>query len=65
MKLHKTNDWDVHSSRTMSINLKDLKILFNSLALDIEADPNPDPEKINLRDRMDKLIEQGPQQPYG
>ncbi|MEO1258900.1 MAG: hypothetical protein AAFZ15_08875 [Bacteroidota bacterium] len=65
MKLHKTNDWDVHSSRQLNINLKDLKILFNSLAMDIEADPNPDPEKINLRDRMDKLIEQDPNQPYG
>lgn len=61
MKLHKTNDWDVHSRRTLDMNLKDFKILFNSLSMDIAADPNPDPEKINLLNRMDKLIEQSPQ----
>lgn len=65
MKLHKPNDWDVNQSRTLNINLKDLKLLFNSLALDIHADPNPDPEKIELLNRMDKLIELDPQQPFG
>ena len=65
MKLHKTNDWDANSIRSISINLKELKLLFNSLSIDIQADPNPDPEKIKLLDTMDKLIEQDPGQPYG
>ena len=65
MKLHKPNDWDANHTRIMQINLKDLKTLFNSLSLDIQADPNPDPEKLSLLDRMGKLIEQDPRQPFG
>ena len=57
MKLHKVNDWDANQNRMMSINLKNLKLIFNSLSMDVNSDPNPDPDKITLMNKIDKLIE--------
>ncbi len=57
MKLHKVNEWDANQSQMLSINLKNLKLIFNAISMDVHSDPNPDPDKIKLMHRIDKLIE--------
>lgn len=41
----------------LEINDKELSILRMALFIDVESDPQPDPEKVQLLERLNQLIE--------